>query len=64
MARSPEVIIGEITTLREKNNIVWMNLLKIAFREAPEEAKDIVRRITEYDSQITELTRELCEISS
>ena len=56
-----EQILGMIQTIREENNVCWMDLLRLAFRHAPEEARDLMKRVYEYDRQISELMKELCE---
>ena len=56
-----EQILGMIQTIREENNVCWMDLLRLALRHAPEEARDLMKRVYEYDRQISELMKELCE---
>ena len=36
-------IIDAIEKVRTKNNINWMNILRLAFKHAPSEARDIVK---------------------
>ena len=38
-------IVDEIQAIRAGNNINWMDLLRVALRAAPEETKQLVRRI-------------------
>jgi hypothetical protein len=52
-------IIDQIQEIRKKNNENWMGLLRIAFRESPEESRQLMRKITEHDRQISELTVKL-----
>lgn len=54
-------IIGEISKTRAKNNKCWMNILKLAFKHAPDEAKEIFAEITENDWKINKLSKELCK---
>ena len=54
-------ILDQISKIREKNNKNWMNILKLAFKYAPEEAKEIMKDISEYDQEVTKLTKELAE---
>lgn len=54
-------IINQISKIRARNNENWMDILQLAFQYAPEEAKKIMKDITECDSQITELTKKLAE---
>ena len=38
-------IINEIEKIRKYNNVNWMNLMKIAFKYAPDEAKKSLKII-------------------
>ena len=53
-------IIGQIEKVRAKNNLNWMNILRIAFREDPEAAKKCFRKINQQDKQINRLVEKLC----
>lgn len=55
------LLIDEIETVRRSNNLNWMDLLRLAFVEAPNEAKKIVRRINSDDNKISELFKKLGE---
>jgi hypothetical protein len=52
-------LIGEIQKVREKNNVLWMKILKLAVQHAPAEAKDCLQKITSNDKKISALTQEL-----
>lgn len=52
-------LIGEIQKVREKNNVLWMRILKLAIENAPDEAKDCLKKISSNDSKITALAKEL-----
>jgi|TARA_B100000768_G_scaffold147002_1_gene140304 hypothetical protein len=52
-------IIDEIQSIRSKNNINWMNILKIAFKYAPEETRKVFKNIAKEDNSIIELSNEL-----
>ncbi len=54
-------IINQIQKVRAKNNILWMSLLRIAFKYSPEEARIIFKDIVHNDSEINKLSKELCE---
>ena len=45
-------IIDAIEKVRSKNNINWMNVLRLAFKHSPSEARDIVAKINEDDKKI------------
>ena len=54
-------IINKIEKVRSKNNINWMNILRLAFKYAPEEAREIVSKINSDDQRIGELLKKLSE---
>ena len=54
-------IIDAIEKVRSKNNINWMNILRLAFRHSPSEAREIVAKINEDDGEIGELLKQLSE---
>ncbi len=54
-------LIDEIESIRTKNNVNWMDLLRLAFKVAPDEAKILVRRINEDDKRISDLVAKLGE---
>lgn len=54
-------IIDAIEQIRAANNVNWMDLLRLAFKSAPNDAIKIVRRINTDDSQISNLLKQLGE---
>ena len=52
-------IINKIQKTRSKNNKNWMDLLRLAFKENPREAKKIVKGIFKEDSRISKLIKQL-----
>lgn len=54
-------IIDKIEEIRSKNNINWMNVLRLAFKFAPDEARDIVSKINSDDKRISNLLKKLSE---
>lgn len=54
-------IINQIEKVRTKNNVNWMNILRIAFQKDPEEAKKCFRRINAQDKKISSLAARLCQ---
>jgi hypothetical protein len=54
-------LIDEIERVRTANNVNWMDLLRLAFREAPDEAKQLVKRINSDDRKIADLFSKLGE---
>jgi len=54
-------IIDEIEKIRSKNNINWMNILRLAFKHSPKEARKIISKINEDDGEISNLLKLLSE---
>ena len=54
-------IIDEIENVRSKNNVNWMEILRVAFKNAPEEALDIMKKIDKSDNKISELMKKFNE---
>jgi len=53
-------IINQIEKTRTKNNVNWMDVLRIAFQNDPEAAKRCLRKINNQDKQISRLVGRLC----
>ena len=54
-------IIDQIEKVRTKNNVNWMNILRIAFKNDPKAAKDCIRKINSQDKKISDLVCRLCQ---
>jgi len=52
-------IIDAIQQVRNKNNVNWMGILRIAFEYAPEETREVFKRITDSDDEIGRLSKQL-----
>ena len=52
-------IINKIEKIRSKNNTNWMDILRLAFKYAPTEAKKLVKKINNDDKKITNLFKKL-----
>jgi len=52
-------IIDEVEQIRTKNNVNWMDILRLAFRHAPKDARKLMARVNEYDGRISALLVEL-----
>ena len=46
-------ILDELEKVRAKNNINWMNILRLAFKNSPEEARKIISEINKKDNEIS-----------
>jgi len=54
-------IIDEIERVRTRNNVNWMDILRVAFRHAPDEARVIMGKINKEDNRISDLFKQLSE---
>ena len=52
-------IINEIEKVRTQNNVNWMDVLRLSFTHAPEEAKKLMKKIDHEDTRISNLIKEL-----
>lgn len=52
-------IINEIEKIRSKNNVNWMDILRIAFTYAPDESRKVMSKINDDDNKISELLKRL-----
>ena len=54
-------IIDEIELVRTRNNVNWMDVLRLAFTHAPDEAKVLMKKIDTEDNRISKLVKQLSE---
>ena len=54
-----EKIIKSIEAARKKNNLNWMNLLKLSYSLNPLETKKIFKKISYVDKEINQLSKKL-----
>jgi len=59
MKKNYNKIINQIQKIRSKNNVNWMNILKLAFKKDPSNASKIMRRINYDDKKISNLLKKL-----
>ena len=52
-------IIDKIEKIRGKNNINWMNILRLAFKLDPKNASKIMKNINYDDKKISDLLNKL-----
>jgi hypothetical protein len=52
-------IIDAIQKVRSENNVYWMDLLRLAFKYAPKESSNIIKKINKLDRKISSLTIKL-----
>ena len=54
-------IIDEVERVRKRNNVNWMDVLRLAFRHAPNETRALVKKINHEDDQVSALFKQLAE---
>ena len=59
MKNNYEKLIKQISNARKKNNLNWMNLLKLAIKFAPNQAKKILKNINKQDQKISKLVSKI-----
>ena len=52
-------VIKQIEKIRSKNNVNWMNILRLAFKLDPKNASKIMRKINYDDKKISNLLNKL-----
>jgi hypothetical protein len=52
-------IINQIEKIRSKNNVSWMNILRLAFKLDSKSASKIMRKINYDDKKISNLLKKL-----
>lgn len=52
-------IISKIEKIRSKNNVNWMNILRLAFKHDPKNATKIMKKINYDDKKISNLLKKL-----
>lgn len=59
MKKNYNKIINKIQKIRTKNNVNWMNILRVAMKYAPKQTKKIVKSINTNDKKIGSLISKL-----
>ena len=54
-----EKIFNNIEKVRSKNNKNWIDILRLAFKHSPNEAKKILKEIVKKDKQLIKLAKDL-----
>ena len=52
-------IINKIEKIRSKNNVNWMDILRLAFKYSPHETKKLMKKINQQDGRISNLLKRL-----
>ena len=61
MKKNYNKIINQIQKIRSKNNVNWMNILKLAFKLDPKRASKIMKKINYDDKKISKLLNKLSD---
>ena len=56
-----DVLIDEMQEIRKKNNINWMDLVRLAFKLDSVRAKFIMVQIVKNDKEVNQVLRKLSE---
>ena len=51
--------ISKVQKIRARNNVNWMNILRLAFKYAPKEAGVLMKKINSDDKKISKLLNKL-----
>jgi len=52
-------LIDQVKKIRARNNVNWMNILKLAFKYAPKESKSLMKKINSDDKIISNILKKL-----
>ena len=52
-------IINQIQNFRSRNNKNWMDILRVAFKNAPEESSKILKEILHMDQKLLKISKKL-----
>ena len=55
------LIIKKIENIRKKNNVNWMNILRLAFKNSPKESAKIMAKIYKDDASISKFVKKLTD---
>lgn len=51
--------IKKMEKIREKNNVLWMKILRIAYESNPKETKKIIEVISDNDNNVRNIFKEM-----
>ena len=52
-------IISKIEKVRSKNNINWMDIIRLSISHAPKETSNLLRKINKKDNEIAKLFKKI-----
>ena len=59
MRTSKLELINQIQNVRSKNNKYWMDVLRLAFKHAPNQASELMKKVNLNDQKISKLVKKL-----
>ena len=62
--RTQSSVVKNIEDLRKKNNINWMNILRLALKHNPKETKKLLKKINTFDKKISNEVNNLTKVKS
>lgn len=51
--------IKKMEKIRERNNVLWMKILRIAFESNPKDTKVIIEKISDNDNDVKNIFKEM-----
>ena len=54
-------VVDEIEKVRTRNNVNWMDILRLSIRHAPDEAIELLTKVNSEDEKISELFNKISE---
>lgn len=52
-------LIDQIEKIRGKNNVNWMNILRLSFKKSPKDTAKILAKIYKDDKRISKIAKKL-----
>ncbi len=59
--QNKNILINKIEQVRSKNNVNWMDIMRLAFKTSPKEAQKIFKNINSEDNEISNLLKKLID---
>ncbi len=56
-------LINKIQNIRKKNNVNWMDILRLAFKHDPKNAAKIMSNVYTDDQRVSSIVKKLVKIS-
>ena len=57
-------LINKIQNIRKKNNVNWMDILRLAFKHDPKNAAKIMSNVYTDDQRVSSIVKKLVKIST